>query len=133
MLDRLWGPHTVDRFTSELTTQLPRFNSLYWDPKTEAVDAMMQNWVGENNFVNAPFWMLPKIIRKVKEEGAKVTLIAPVWSSQVWFCELVKLSVGNPFHLPNTSRVMIRVAGVPEPMKNRRWRVCAWRICGKNV
>ena len=42
VIKKMWGPHTVDRFASELTTQLPRFISLYWDPKTEAVDALMQ-------------------------------------------------------------------------------------------
>ena len=44
-LDRLWGPHTVDRFANCQNTQLPRFNSRYWEPLSEVVDALSQdNW-----------------------------------------------------------------------------------------
>ena len=38
-LDLLWGPHSVDRFTSDYNAQLPRFNSRFWIWGTEAVDA----------------------------------------------------------------------------------------------
>ena len=38
-LDNLWGNHTVDRFATMLNAQLPRFNSRYYDPLAEAVDA----------------------------------------------------------------------------------------------
>ena len=65
-LDKMWGPHTVDRFVSENTTQLERYNSLFHDPGSEAVDALSQNWSMENNYINAPFWMLNKIVKKIK-------------------------------------------------------------------
>ena len=38
-LERMWGPHTVDQFASFFNTQLPRFNSRFWNPRSEAVDA----------------------------------------------------------------------------------------------
>ena len=38
-LDILWGPHTVDRFASHNSFQLPRFCSRWWCPGTETVDA----------------------------------------------------------------------------------------------
>ena len=44
MLDRMWGQHTIDRFASEMMSQLIRYNSLYADPGSEAVDAMAQDW-----------------------------------------------------------------------------------------
>ena len=42
-LDSLWIPHTVDRFASHNNALLPRFNSRYWFPGTEAVDAFTVN------------------------------------------------------------------------------------------
>ena len=55
-LDRLWGPETVDRFANCQNTQLPRFNSRYWEPLSEAVDALSKdNWGYKNNFVNASY------------------------------------------------------------------------------
>ena len=43
-LNQLWGPYTIDRFADHLNTKLPRFNSRYWCPGTEAVDAFTCNW-----------------------------------------------------------------------------------------
>ena len=40
-LDAKWGPHTVDRFASYFNTQLPRFNSRFWNPGSEAVDTLV--------------------------------------------------------------------------------------------
>ena len=37
-LNRLWGPHTIDRFARHKNTHLARFNSRYFVPGTEAVD-----------------------------------------------------------------------------------------------
>ena len=39
-IDRLWGPHTIDRFASMENTLLPRFNARWLDPKAEAVDCL---------------------------------------------------------------------------------------------
>ena len=38
-LDRLWGPHLVDRFASEKTNQLERFCHRFLNPGCEAADA----------------------------------------------------------------------------------------------
>ena len=46
-----WGPHTVDE---HLNTQLPQFNSLFWSPGTEAVDAFTGDWGGETNWICPP-------------------------------------------------------------------------------
>ena len=38
-MNSMWGPYTIDRFASSLNNKVHRFNSLFWDPKSEAVDA----------------------------------------------------------------------------------------------
>ena len=129
-IEKCFGPHTVDRFASLRTTQLPRYNSLLWDPASEAVDAMAQNWSGEINFVNAPFKMIPRILDKIAEEQATATIIAPVWPSQVWFRRLCNMTTHMPLPLPSNPRTMMKMGITPEPLRNRKWRICAWRICG---
>ena len=37
--DELWGPHTVYRFACNCYAKLPRFNSRFFQPGSEAVDA----------------------------------------------------------------------------------------------
>ena len=45
----------MDRFASHTNHLCPRFNSAFYCPGTEAVDAFSQDWGGENNWVNPPF------------------------------------------------------------------------------
>jgi hypothetical protein len=51
-LNGLWGAHTIDRFASFASTQLPRFNAKWRDGTTEAVDCLHlpnAEWRGEHN------------------------------------------------------------------------------------
>ena len=38
-LDSLWGPHTIDRFANSVNAQVVRYNSRFWIPGSEAMDA----------------------------------------------------------------------------------------------
>lgn len=131
-IDKLHGPHTVDRFASVLTCQLKRYNSLYWDPESEGVDALHQNnWEVENNFVNCPFRLLPKVINHIQSTQSNATIVAPFWPTQIWFHQLIKMSVCPPLRLPKAKNICIPVLHtVPEPAKNRRWNLYVWRIDG---
>jgi hypothetical protein len=39
-MNSLWGPHSIDRFATQGNTQLPRYNSRWCDPTSEAVDCL---------------------------------------------------------------------------------------------
>ena len=80
-LDRLWGPHTVDRFASNDNTQIERFNSRCWCPGTEAVDAFTVHWAGENNWLCPPITLVARVIRHAQVCQAEGTLIVPAWPS----------------------------------------------------
>ena len=43
-----WGPHTVDRFACSYNTNLPMFNSQFFQPGCDAVDAFSQDWEYDN-------------------------------------------------------------------------------------
>jgi hypothetical protein len=42
VLPLMWGPHTIDRFANSENTEVRRFNSRYWNPSSESVDAFTQ-------------------------------------------------------------------------------------------
>eukprot|EP00854_Cymbomonas_tetramitiformis_P034342 gene34342-biopygen26299 len=56
--DSAWGPHTVDRFASEISAQLPRYFAGWHDPRCEGVDSLAYDWRGEINWVNPPWALL---------------------------------------------------------------------------
>ncbi|CAC5371805.1 unnamed protein product [Mytilus coruscus] len=64
-INDLWGPYTVDRFASSRNAKLERFNSLFWNVKTEAVDCFTQNWSGENNWIVPPIYLVLRAIKHV--------------------------------------------------------------------
>ena len=103
-IDRLWGPHTVDRFANCVKAQLPRFNSRF-EPLLEGIDALSQiNWGQEHSFLNAPFCLLSKVLDVVETQRATATGIAP---AQMWFRRLLKMSIAPPINLPQSANVFL--------------------------
>ena len=132
-IDKLWGPHTFDRFASLTNRQLPLYNSLLHDPETSGIDALAQkNWNQHLNWVNPPFFILGKVIDLIIQQNAQATIIAPLWPAQPWFHKLKRLLIAPPIRLPNHHNVF-RSANPdinPEPRKNWRWKIYAWRVYG---
>ena len=81
VLDKLWGPHTVDRFSSSCNAKCKRFNSKFWCAGTEAVNCFSQCWKGEINWLVPPPISIGKTINKLVSEKASATLIVPRWIS----------------------------------------------------
>ena len=86
-ISTLWGPFTVDRFATWYNAKCLRFNSRFWNPGCEGVDAFTQNWQGENN------WLVPlpsqiiKVWRHLRLCKAKGALIIPLWKGALfWPC-----------------------------------------------
>lgn len=130
-LERLWGPHTIDRFATGLNTQLPTYNSRFADPDSHGIDALaQQDWAAHNNYVNPPFRLIPQVLQVVSQQRAKATLIAPCWPSQPWYQRLKQMAICPPLRLPK-SGLTRGTTWMPEACRNRRWRIYAWRICGK--
>ena len=85
VLDTMWGPHTVDRFANADNTQTERFNSRFWSPGSEAVDAFTVNWQNENNWLCPPIALIPRVLRHAQVCKAKGTLIVPLWKSAAFW------------------------------------------------
>ena len=116
-----------------MTAQCRQYNSLYWDPHTQGIDALTQSdWRTQNNFVTPPFRLLSRTLDVIEEQGAVATVIAPLWKGQPWFLRLKAMSVSHPIPLPNLSHVFKSVVPgtMVEPLRNKNWKMFAWRICG---
>ena len=131
-IDSLFGPHDIDRFASMTTTQLPMYNSYMLDPLSSGVDALAQHdWGSMNNYVNPPFRLIPQVLDVIEDQGAVATLLAPYWPAQSWFQRLQRLAVAPPILLPVSRRTVRAVSHMVEPLRNRYWKICVWRISGR--
>ena len=130
-LDEIWGPHTVDRFADLNNTQLPMYNSRYKDPQSSGVDALSQgNWVQHNNSVCPPFRLLPRILQVLRDQRAVATVVAPWWPAQHYHQHLLAMSVAPPIRLPVSPTTVLCHTSFPEPLRNRKSRIFAWRLSG---
>jgi hypothetical protein len=84
-VDELYGPHSVDRFANDQNRKLARYNSLFWTPDTEAVDAFSVHWGGENNWLVPPIFLLSKALNFLLFCKAMGTVVAPYWPSSPFF------------------------------------------------
>jgi len=80
-LDRLWDPHTCDRFASYYNAKLTLFNSRYFQPGTGGINAFSQDWRYENNWLCPPVYLTYKVVEHLRVCRAVGTLVAPVWKS----------------------------------------------------
>ena len=82
MLDVRWGPHSVDRFACNYNTELARFNSGFYQPGAEAVDAYIQDWKYEtDNWLVPAVSLIVRVINHLKLCKAEGSIVVPVWKS----------------------------------------------------
>ena len=141
-----WLPCTVDRFADGINAQLPRFNSGFPARNTEAIDAFTVSWENEVSWINPPWQLLDRVMYKLENEPrAAAVVLAPWWPRATWWPALQTLSVDSmPVHtpahlshlpgetLPNEAfvpgAILQQVEGVPEPLRNKGWRLAAFFI-----
>jgi hypothetical protein len=85
----------VDWFASDVNFQLDRYFVWHAQPgsKAEGVNAFMYDWHVTPGYIFPPFSLLPRILRKIRDEGAKVLLIHPSWPGALWFPSLLEITV----------------------------------------
>ncbi|MCP3663685.1 MAG: hypothetical protein GY696_14550 [Gammaproteobacteria bacterium] len=92
VIDQRFGPHSIDRFADHKNCQLSRFNSKYFVPGTAGVDAFAYDWSDDNNWLVPPLFLVPRVIKHLRESRARGTLIIPKWPSQCYWPLLVDSS-----------------------------------------
>ena len=125
-LDRLWGPHTVDRFSRAASAHTPRFWSRVLEPGCEGINSLTAHWGGENNWVFPPLHMLLPVLNHILRCQAAATVVLPLWPAQPWWPVLCSIAV-DMMELPPSP--MLR-NGVSIADKNKSWRWLAVRVVG---
>ena len=127
MIDKKWGPHSIaiDRFSSHLNNQVPKFNSKFFSPGCFGVDALAQNWSTDNNWLCPPVHLIPASLRKLASHKAVGTLVVPEWPLAS-FWPLLHSTPGrfapfilDVFVLPRISDLLILGPGQKEYYRQR--------------
>ncbi len=63
-------------------------------------DALAHDWPNLLLYAFPPIALLPQVVRRVREQGHKVLLVAPLWRNQPWLSELTQLLTTAPWPVP---------------------------------
>ena len=75
----LWGPCSVDCFTSSISRKVRRFYTKYFNPDSLGVDSLKSNWDGETCWLVPPVSLVKKVIGHVSFCQCKGILVVPYW------------------------------------------------------
>ena len=128
---RTLGPLQVDLFASALNARLPKYCSRVQDPAAWRIDAFSFQWKGFRGYAFPPISLIPRILRKIREDQARVVLIAPWWPRRNWFPELVGLLAGPPRTLPRRSDLIAQPISHTLHPRLSALHLTAWPLSGE--
>jgi hypothetical protein len=130
-LDKIWGTHSIDRFASMENAMLPRYNSRWRDPRSEATDCLRLDdslWRKEKNWCNPPWELLNELVAKLHSSGAAATVVAPHWVGESWHQLLLGLSTEVIIYPPARDLFFPGRHGAREGVGMPNWSTVACRV-----
>ena len=94
---------------------------------------MIQNWNIGLPYAFSPFSIISRVLLKTKQECVPLLiLIAPVWSTQPWYPEVLNLCVREPVLLPQRQKNLKSPKNIVHPlMLENSLTLAAWLVSGK--
>lgn len=126
-------PWAIDAFASTGNAQLRRFWALRpTTPLAEAVDALAQRWSDLWLWINPPFHLMAQVVAKLLQDRPHLAiLLTPDWPHTWWWRALAGLASASILLHPINVVEAGPTTNLPEPLRNPRWMLRAWRIDGR--
>jgi len=94
-------------------------------------DAFGRSWVGEIAWVNPPWPLIPRILKKLVIDSASAMLLLPLWPSALWWPAVVRYGRILEVIGPEDLRRLVRKSNpaTPSPLKSNYWSLALirWR------
>ena len=96
---------TLDAFACRYSAQLPRYMSWHRDQQAVAQDALLSPW-DPVTYLFPPVPLLPKVIRRIRDQKIRAILICPQWPTALWWGLLLEMMVEPPMLLPHYRTIL---------------------------
>eukprot|EP01052_Picozoa_sp_SAG31_P013339 SAG31_NODE_800_length_12014_cov_11.050608_8_plen_294_part_00 len=127
LIDRTFGPHTIDAFASSINHVLPRFYSRFNQHQALGRDALHQDPSGENWFCNPPHVMIPHLLRHMQQYSVHWTLVTrqpPDFFTPL----LIERSIQPPILIEDPEMMRPVVVDRRATQHKTYWNFMAWRL-----
>ena len=91
---------TLDAFACQFSALISRYMSLHKYHQVVAQDALLQPW-DPVSYLFPPVPLLPKVIRKIRNQKIRVILVCPQWPTALWWGLMQDMMVEPPMMLPH--------------------------------
>ena len=120
-IEQVVGRVDIDLFASRLNHQKQRYVSYQPDKNAMAIDAFSISWKNKMCYLFPPFSMIGRAVQKlVMEKLDRIILVAPIWTTQVWFAIMLHQICGQSYILPENSLVLPQNINKKHPVRNLR-------------
>lgn len=125
-----WPFPQMDMFASRLNRQLEQFVS--WKPHPDAlyINAFSVDWSDIYFYGFPPFSVISRCLQKVLRDKADCILVVPLWSTQTWYAELMKLLIDYPLMLPRQEKLLTLVNSEKKHPLIHKLQLIACRLSG---
>ena len=127
----IFGPLQVDMFASRLNKQLDKYVSRLPEPFAWQIDAFSLNWNFDLLYMFPPFSLVTRVLQKIVQDRAEVVLVAPIWTTQNWWPQLLHLMSHQSFYLPSTQKVLYLPHKPTYRHPLKKMRLGVFRLSGK--
>ena len=118
-LVNIWQCPEIDMFASCLNKQLDKYVSRKRDPDAPWINAFSSSWSNIYFFAFPPFSQIIRCLQKTLRDRAECIVIVPLWPTQIWYPELLKLLVDFPRILPPGNILSLPNFKGVHPLMNR--------------
>ncbi len=120
---KFFGKAEVDLFASKDNSHCPIYYS-------KDRDALAHDWPNLLLYAFPPIALLPQVVRRVREQGHKVLLVAPLWRNQPWLSELTQLLTAAPWPVPLRRDLLSQANGTIWHPRPELWALYIWPLNG---
>ncbi len=89
-------------------------------------DALAHDWPNLLLYAFPPIALLPQVIRRIREQGHKVLLVASLWRNQPWLSELTQLLTVAPWPVPLRRDLLSQANGTIWHPRPELWALYIW-------
>ncbi|MEW8548295.1 MAG: hypothetical protein AB2693_32730 [Candidatus Thiodiazotropha sp.] len=102
----IYGQFDIDLFASARNHKCVKYTSFKPDCRAFAVNAFSLIWSDYFAYIFCPFSVLGTVLQKVLQDKAEAVVIAPFFTTQLWFPRLLSLVCGPSYILPPVSQIL---------------------------
>ena len=119
------NPFTVNLFADKANARLEKFYSNYFVPQSAGVDALTQDWSGENCWICPPVKLIIQIIEKIKRSRRSGCLVVPEPTSGLSFLTVPSMSRNHSSLQRNFIPTSLRILG-PDQLSEADQNLTCW-------